>query len=234
MRKVQKIGHRGAKGHVAENTLESIQKALDLGVDMIEIDVHVCASGEIFVIHDETLDRTTNGKGEIVFKTASEINQLRIDDQFRIPMLQEVLDLLSGKCKLNIELKGIRTAGPVFRLIQKNIKRGSWKKEDLLISSFSNKELIAFRKLDSEIPIAILEEENITEAIALAKQLNAVAIHPFYQIISAEDVQEIHELGFRINVWTVNDLEEMRKMMNYGVDGIISDYPDLLLNIATS
>ena len=103
-----------------------------------------------------------------------------------------------------------------------------------MISSFRKEELITTRNLDSEIPIAILEEENISEAITLAKQLNAKAIHPFYQIISSEDVQEIHELGFRINVWTVNKLQEMRKMINFGVDGIISDYPDLLNNITTS
>ena len=97
------IGHRGAKRNFAENTLESIQKALNFGVDAIEIDVHRCKTGELVVIHDFTLDRTTNGSGEVAKKTLSEIKGLNVEDEFGIPLLTEVLDFIEGKCTINIE-----------------------------------------------------------------------------------------------------------------------------------
>ena len=96
--KILKIGHRGAKGHVVENTLASIQKALDFGVHGIEIDVHLCKSGELVVFHDFTLDRITNGSGEISAFTLSELKQFKIEDKFEIPTLEEVLNIINNSC----------------------------------------------------------------------------------------------------------------------------------------
>ncbi|MBT8319591.1 MAG: glycerophosphodiester phosphodiesterase, partial [Gramella sp.] len=160
-----KIGHRGAKGHLAENTLESIQKALDIGVDAIEIDVHKCSSGEVWVIHDFTLDRTTDGSGEIAKRPAAMIRELRIEGQYKIPLLTEVLDLIEGKCKINIELKGLNTAGPVSRIVKKKISEGNWDYEDFIISSFQKNELFEIRELDKVVPIAILSKASVPEAI---------------------------------------------------------------------
>jgi len=103
---ILKMGHRGAKGYVAENTIESIKKALDFGVDGIEIDVHLCASGELVVFHDFTLDRMTNATGEVSKLSLSELKQLKVNNKFLIPTLVEVLDAIDKKCLLNIELKG--------------------------------------------------------------------------------------------------------------------------------
>src|SRR5690606_22166251 len=110
MRAYKKIGHRGAKGHLAENTQESIALALEMGVNGIEIDVHRCATGELVVIHDFTLDRTTNGEGEVATKSFEQLKELRVEDKYQIPSLREVLDLIEGKCFINIELKGRNTA----------------------------------------------------------------------------------------------------------------------------
>ncbi|MDR5589216.1 glycerophosphodiester phosphodiesterase [Christiangramia sp. SM2212] len=225
-----KIGHRGAKAHVAENTLESIQKALEIGVDMIEIDVHKCASGELWVIHDFTLDRTTNGSGEIAKRTAEELKKLRIEGQFKIPLLTEVLELIEGKCLINIELKGLNTAPPVCKLVKEKIASSKWEYADFIISSFQKNELFEVRKNDQEIPIAVLSKASVPEAIELGKRLKASAIHPSLGIITRDNTKLSQENGFKINVWTVNEREDMQRMIDFGVDGIISDYPDRLHN----
>lgn len=225
-----KIGHRGAKGHLAENTLESIQKALEIGVDAIEIDVHKCASGELWVIHDFTLDRTTDGSGEIAKRPAEVIKKLRIEGRYKIPLLTEVLDLIEGKCMINIELKGLNTAEPVCKIVKDKIKSGSWQYSDFIISSFQKNELFETRKLDSEIPIAVLSKASVPEAIELGKKLKAVAIHPSLGIITRDNTKLSQEAGFKVNVWTVNEREDIRRMIDFGVNGIISDYPNRLHN----
>lgn len=223
-----KIGHRGAKGHVAENTLESIQKALDIGVDAVEIDVHKCASGELWVIHDFTLDRTTNGTGEIAKKTADEMRKLKVEGRYKIPLLTEVLDLIEDKCDINIELKGLNTAEPVCKLIKEKIASGNWKYPDFIISSFQKNELFKVRDNDGHVPIAVLSKASVPEAIELGKRLNAWAIHPSLGIITRDNTKLSQDAGFKVNVWTVNEREDIQRMINFGVDGIISDYPNRL------
>ncbi len=225
-----KIGHRGAKGHLAENTLESIQKALSIGVDMIEIDVHKCASGELWVIHDFTLDRTTDGSGEIAKKNADVIRDLKIEGRYKIPLLTEVLDLIEGKCQINIELKGLNTAGPVSNIVKQKVADGKWQYSDFLISSFQKNELFETRKLDEKVPIAVLSKASVPEAIEIGKMLKASAIHPSLGIITRDNTKLSQEAGFRVNVWTVNDRENILRMIDFGVDGIISDYPNRLHN----
>jgi len=223
-----KIGHRGAKAHVAENTLESIQKALDIGVDMIEIDVHKCASDELWVIHDFTLDRTTDGSGEIAKKSAEELRKLKVDGHFKIPLLTEVLDLIAGKCSINIELKGLNTAESVCRIIQKKISSENWKYSDFVISSFQKNELFKVRQHDNHVPIAVLSKASVPEAIELGKRLNAWAIHPSLGIITRDNTKLSQDNGFKVNVWTVNERQDILRMIDFGVDGIISDYPNRL------
>ncbi|QYA24544.1 glycerophosphodiester phosphodiesterase [Gramella sp. MT6] len=225
-----KIGHRGAKGHLAENTLESIQKALDIGVDMIEIDVHKCASGELWVIHDFTLDRTTDGSGEIAKKPAEVIRKLRIEGRYKVPLLTEVLDLIEGKCLINIELKGLNTAAPVSELVKEKVKGGKWQYSDFIISSFQKNELFETRKLDEKVPIAVLSKASVPEAIEIGKMLKASAIHPSLGIITRDNTKLSQDAGFSVNVWTVNEREDILRMIDFGVDGIISDYPNRLHN----
>lgn len=225
-----KIGHRGAKAYVAENTLESIQKALDIGVDMIEIDVHKCASGELWIIHDFTLDRTTDGSGEIAKKPAEVLRKLKVEGHYKIPQLTEVLDLVEGKCMLNIELKGLNTAEPVSKIVKEKIENGKWKYSDFIISSFQKNELFETRKLDKEVPIAVLSKASVPEAIELGKRLKASAIHPSLGIITRDNTKLSQDAGFKVNVWTVNEREDILRMIDFGVDGIISDYPNRLHN----
>ncbi|WP_373055765.1 glycerophosphodiester phosphodiesterase [Zunongwangia sp. H14] len=228
MNSVIKIGHRGAKGHLAENTLESIAKAIAFGVDMVEIDVHRCASGEIVVMHDFTLDRTTNVSGEVAAKSWEYLKTLKIEREFKIPLLTEVLALIEGKCAINIELKGLNTAQAVCDIVQEHIKTGSWEYKDFILSSFQKNELFEVRKYDEQIPIGILSKASLAEAINLGEKLNASAIHPSAGIITRENVVEAQAKGFKVNVWTVNEPETIARMKEFGVDGIISDFPDRL------
>lgn len=224
-----KIGHRGAKGHLAENTLESIQKALSFGVEAIEIDVHRCKTGELVVIHDFTLDRTTNGSGEVAKKSLTEIKALKVENEFEIPLLTEVLDFIEGKCTINIELKGLNTATATAKIIKKYIAEKNWTYKDFIVSSFQKNELFQMRKFDEKVALGILSKASVTEAIELGKLLKASAIHPSLGIITRDNVKASHKADFNVNVWTVNEPEDIQRMREFGVDGIISDFPDRLL-----
>lgn len=228
MNKILKIGHRGAKGYVAENTLESIQKALDLDVDAIEIDVHLCQTGELVVFHDFTLERLTEATGEIAMKSLEELKLLKVNSQFKIPTLLEVLDLIDKKCLLNIELKGEPTAFETCKSIQLYTETKGWDFDDFIVSSFNHDELQTVFNINKNIPLAVLTESDIDEATQFAETIMAKAIHPNYHLLNKNKVKELENLGYKVNTWTVNEVEDIALMKSYGVDGIISDFPDRL------
>lgn len=226
MKSTLKVGHRGVKGYISENTLPSIKKALELGVDGIEIDVHLCASGELVVFHDFTLDRMTNGTGELGKQTLNQLQLLKIDGQYKIPTLIEVLDLINGSCLLNIELKGEKTAQPTVNLLHKYFAKDNWSYNNILISSFQRKELEAVYAIDKKMPLGVLTKASVNASIRFAKTIEAVAIHPNFALLSKNNVKEAQDEGFKVNAWTVNDYESIERIKSYGVDAIISDYPD--------
>ena len=226
--KILKIGHRGAKGYVAENTIASIQKALDFGVDGIEIDVHLCATGELVVFHDFTLDRMTNGTGEVSKLSLSELKQLKVADEFQIPTLEEVIDTIDKMCLLNIELKGKHTATKTCKVIQYYIKNKSWNYTNFIVSSFQHHELETIFKLDKNIPLAVLTKANVADAIEFAQTINSKIIHPNFALLTKNNVKKAQQNGYKINTWTVNDEETIMRMKTYNVDAIICDYPDRL------
>jgi glycerophosphoryl diester phosphodiesterase len=219
---VLRIGHRGAAGHAPENTLRSFSKAVELGCDMTELDVHLCGSGELVVIHDETVDRTTNGSGEVASLTLTELKQLDAGLGERIPTLEEVLALLRGRVKLNIELKGLGTAEPVHKLIQSS----GWKQDALLITSFNWEMLSEYRAHEPDARLGPLTYENLVEAMGFAETVNAYSINPYHGHINADYIEEAHTRGFKVYPWTVNKVEDIAKLIKLGVDGVISDYPD--------
>jgi len=226
MKKPLVIGHRGAMGHEIENTLPSIQKAIDMGVDMIEIDVFKIKSGEIVVFHDDTVDRLTNGPGNIEEYNIFELRKLIVDGGNKIPMLQDVLKLIDNKVALNIELKGAGTADRVNFIMNYYIKEKNWSPENFIISSFNWDELKEMRKKNPDVAIAVLIGKNPVDAIPMAKELNAVAINPYFEELNFEAANAIHEAGFKIYTWTVNEPEDIEAMKKIGVDGIITNYPE--------
>jgi len=220
------IGHRGAMGHETENTLASIQKALDLNVDMIEIDVFKIKSGEIVVFHDEKIDHLTNGSGDIESLDLEGLKNLTVKGNHKIPLLSEVLDVINHKVPLNIELKGPGTSEGVINIINIYMDNEGWVLDDFLISSFNWEELEHMRRINKDIEIAVLTEDNPLDAISIANDLNAVAINPYYLSLTQENVSEIKSQGFKIYTWTVNDTEQISNMRELGVDGIFTNYPE--------
>lgn len=220
------FGHRGAKGHIAENTLSSIQKAIELGVDGIEVDVFRCGSGELVVFHDRSVEKLTNGIGFIEQMSLNSIKKLNVLDQGKIPTLNEVLDLIDGQVILNIELKGSNTSFLTHQLLNSYFKSSNWKPEKIIISSFDWDELRAFYQLNKEIKIAILTEDDPVDAIPIAKELNAFSINPNHILLTKLNAAKIKSENISIYPWTVNEILDINKMKKIGIDGIITDYPE--------
>lgn len=214
------IAHRGVQAFGPENTLIAFQKAIDLNVDGIELDVHLSSDGVIMVIHDETIDRTTSGNGFVNQYTALELNELGI------PTLIDALQLTNRNCFVNIELKGIGTAKPVIELIAHYILNKNWYYTDFLISSFDWKMLEEVHFIDPKIRIGVLTEKSIEEALAFATKTKAFSINPDYRLLTKENVALMQENGFEVFTWTVNSTEDIQIIKSFNVNGIISDFPD--------
>lgn len=226
MAAILNIGHRGAKGHLPENTLISFQKAIDFLADGIELDVHRSADGVIIVIHDETVDRTTNGQGFVNEMALKELKALRIDNQYEIPTLNEVFDLVNKQCFINVELKGSGTAKPVVKLIEQYVTAKNWSYNNFLVSSFDWVSLQEVNNLNPEIPIGVLTHTDLDLALAFADFVKAKTIHPHFHLLTKENTIEIQQSGFDIFTWTVNEREDIEKMKSFRVNGIITDFPD--------
>ena len=195
-KEILNIGHRGARGHIAENTLESIQKAIDLNVDGVEIDVFRCASGEIVVFHDKELSRLTNSNGFIEDTTLDSLNHILVEGKYKIPTLEEVLELINGDILLNVELKGENTAVPTASILKDFITNTKWEVDQLIVSSFDWEELTIFKNQNTNIPIGVLNENHtIDETIEMAIALKAIAIHPNFSSLNKDIVYKIHKAG---------------------------------------
>ena len=221
-----KIGHRGAKGYEPENTVVSFQKALDMQVDGIELDVHLSADGEIIVIHDETIDRTTNGKGFVNTLSLRELNAFRIDGTHKIPTLKEVFDLANQDCFINIEIKSYEATDKVVSLIEKYVVKKCWKYDRFLVSSFDWNALQQVAFLNDKIPIGVLTETDLDLALAFAKFIKAKSIHPHFHLLTKENNAQIQEKGLQVFPWTINELEDIQKIKTFHVNGIITDFPN--------
>lgn len=221
-----KIGHRGAKGYEPENTLLSFQKALNMQVDGIELDVHLSADGELMVIHDETIDRTTNGNGFVNKLSLRELKSFRINETHEIPTLKEVFDLVNQDCFINIELKSYEATDKVVSLIEKYVTKKKWNYDRFLISSFDWNALQQVAFLNDKIPIGVLTETNLDLALAFAKFIQAKSIHPHYHLLTKENTAQMQEKGIQVFPWTINELEDIQKIKTFNVNGIITDFPN--------
>ncbi|HNP31763.1 MAG TPA: glycerophosphodiester phosphodiesterase family protein [Flavobacterium sp.] len=215
-----KIGHRGAKGYVAENTLASFQKAIDLNVDGIELDVYLCKSGELVVIHDDTIDRTTSGKGFVKDFSAQDLAT------FGIPTLASVFELVNRKCFINVELKAYETADKVAELIEHFVSEKNWDYADFVVSSFDWNALQQVHFLNDKIRIGVLTNTDLDLAMAFAKFIKAYSVHPYYHLLTTKNVRQMQSKKFKIYPWTVNEPEDIIFVKSLQVDGIISDFLD--------
>jgi len=217
-----KIGHRGAKAYEPENTLRSFTKAIELGVDAVELDARRTREGEVVVIHDAKVDKTTNGKGAVSDLTLNEIKQLVTDKGERIPTLDEALDFLDKKVKIVIELKETGLEEKVLGLIH-----GKGLEKNVIIVSFQEEALRKVRELDNEVDTGLIYVRH-RNPIKAALDLGAKYLLSLYRFTHTANIKKAHENGLKVIVWTINKQEEVPEYVKKGVDGIASDRPDIL------
>jgi len=217
------IGHRGARGLEPENTLRSIRKALVLGADGVEIDVYA-VKNQLVVIHDETLERTTNGSGRVEAQSFEYLRSLDAGKGEKIPTLREVLDTVDRRAFVNIELKGRQTAGLASGLIGEYVAAHAWKDADFLVSSFDLDELGKLK--NSGIRLGTLFTEPPENYAGIAKYLGAYSVHIAVESANEDFITDAHRHGLKVFVYTVNSIDGIRRMRDIGADGVFTDYPD--------
>jgi glycerophosphoryl diester phosphodiesterase len=225
-----KIAHRGASAEFPENTLSAFDAAIAAGADMCELDVQRSADGALVVMHDDSVDRTTNGMGEVAALQLETIKRLDAGAWFaarfageRVPILSEVFEVGRGRCALNIELKASAIAAQVCGTIR------HWHAEpSTLVSSFDWQELAQVRQMAPEVRIGLLANRGPAGLLEAAVQMKAAAINPRVDLISAELCKRARWHGLAIYVWTVDDPAEMRRLIVAGVDGIMTNHPERL------
>ena len=215
-------------GHVLENTIESVQKAIELNVDGIEIDVFKSKTGELVVYHDPSLSRLSNSNAFIEQISLDSIKKIELIGGYFIPTLKEIVDIIPEKIFLNIELKGQDTSFETNKIITNYLKTYNFPISKFIISSFRWDELKKIRSINKEIPIAILVDSlyKIDDAIKLAKQVNAIALNPNKNFITREIVNKIKSNNIKVYPYTINTSRNIRRVRSMGVDAIITDYPE--------
>jgi glycerophosphoryl diester phosphodiesterase len=226
-RPVLNIAHRGASGEYPENTLPAFAAAIEAGAQMCELDAQLTRDGAVVVIHDETVDRTTNGRGAVAAMNLAEIQRLDAGVRFGarfagtpVPTLEEVLSLVKGRCALNVELKSAGVEREVCRLLREHEALSS-----SLVSSFDWEALAQARRLEPAVRLGVLAARSTGAMLETAARLGAVSVNPRVNLVTAALVVRAHRGGFKVLVWTVDNGANIERMIALGVDGIMTNYP---------
>ncbi|TRO51817.1 glycerophosphodiester phosphodiesterase [Candidatus Bathyarchaeota archaeon] len=218
-----RIGHRGARAYEPENTLRSFKKAMEIGVDAIELDVRKTKDNQLVVIHDADVKRTTDGEGLVSEFTLKEIKELSAEKGEKIPTLKEALNFLDSKVKIVIELK---EAGIEEKVLFAVNEMGLQK--NVVIVSFIEEALRKVRDLNNEVETGLIYVKH-KDPIRAALELKASYLLPLYRFTHTANVVKAHDNGLKVIVWTINNPEEISEYSKKGVDGIASDKPDILI-----
>jgi len=228
------FAHRGASAHAPENTLAAFELALQQGADAIELDVKLSADGIPVVIHDPTVDRTTNGSGTVANLGLAALKELDAGEGQQIPTLDEVFATVGGKMLINVELTNYKTRDDALVDKVAEVVNQHNLAEKIIFSSFLPKNLKRASELLPQTPRGLLALPNflgwITRRI-LFKRRDCQALHPELKDVSQKEIARVHAMGRRIHVWTVNKAEDMRRLADWGVDGIFTDDPELAVKI---
>lgn len=223
MRQPLRIGHRGAAGQLLENTLGSIEKAIELGVDFVEIDLRLTRDGHVVVLHDATVDRTTTGHGRIKDLTLAQVKRIKTKDGQHVPTLEEALKLTHGRVGLMLEMKTTGSAKPVTEVVQRS---GFWR--PVIYASFNHRELTRIRQILPKANILALFEKGPIRPKLLAATLHPTHVGIRWERITKRSLDAAHLAGLQVFVYTVNEAETIRRMTAMGVDGMICDCPERL------
>jgi glycerophosphoryl diester phosphodiesterase len=220
-KKVFRIGHRGACGHAPENTLASIQQAINLGCDLAEVDVRRTADGSLVLLHDERVDRTTNGRGAVADMNLEDIRKLDAGVGETIPTLEEALKTAHGRIGLILELKAEGLAYDVCALV-----RASGFSGEIIYASFLHDELQHVRRADPDAHTLVLFKRLPQNPAAEATRLRATHAALRFDTATRPLVRALHKVRLTVFVYTVNKPADIARMRTLGMDGIVSDYPD--------
>jgi glycerophosphoryl diester phosphodiesterase len=236
------IGHRGASGYAPEHTIPSYDRAIEIGVDYIEQDLQMTSDGVLVIMHDPTLERTTNGTGLVIDKTLAEIKQLDAGSWFApefagttVPTLRELFERYGKTANYYIETKNPEEAPgmeeALLALIEEfDLRAGAIERWQVLIQSFSRESLLKIRRLDPKLPVIQLIPKEYDSAAIRGHLDNirsyAVGIGPSRLSVDAPLVDAVHAQGLAIHPYTVNDPADIALMKSLEVDGIFTDFPD--------
>ncbi|WRU97776.1 glycerophosphodiester phosphodiesterase (plasmid) [Bacillus sp. JZ8] len=238
LRKVDNVAHRGASAYAPENTIAAFDKAVEMKADYIEIDVQRSKDGKLVLIHDTTVDRTTDGSGKVGNLTFKELRNLDAGswkgEQFagaQIPTFDEILDRYHGRIGILIELKAPELYPGIEENVAKELKERNLDKpqnEKIIVQSFNHESMKKMNELLPKVPIGVLTssradatEQALQEFLTYADYFN-----PSYGIVTEDLVNQVHSLGMKIGSWTVRSQEAADFLLDVGVDAIITDYPD--------
>lgn len=238
--KTQITAHRGASREAPENTLEAFEAALDSGADYIELDVQLTKDEQLVVFHDETIDRTTNGKGKLCDITYAELQKYSAGSWFgtnkefagaKVPLLSEVLDLVGDEIMLNIEIKN---HGDIVKTVEKTVEliHEYDITESCYVTSFSYKALKNVKKLDPDIKTGLIANVAAASGYSRLKYVDVLSLNQIF--VNATVVSAAHQNGKRVFVWTVDQTPDMKKMISLGVDNIITNRPAACAKIVYS
>lgn len=217
-----KIGHRGARAYEPENTLASFRRAIELGVDAVELDVRKTRDNKLVVIHNADVNKTTDGNGPVNSFTLEEIQKFVTEKGEHIPTLENVLDVVGKRVKVLVELKDTDTEEKVVELIRRKKLM-----DDVILISFDENVLKKIRELDEKVTLGLIYVRH-KNPIQSALALNAEYLLPLYRFTHSANIKKAHEAGLKVIVWTINTKEEAIEYKKKGVDGIATDRPDIL------
>ncbi|MCZ6471296.1 MAG: glycerophosphodiester phosphodiesterase [Gammaproteobacteria bacterium] len=223
------IGHRGAAGEKFENSMSGFEHALTLDIDAIELDIHQHA-GELWVIHDQELDRLTDATGK--FQALDDPSTLRLKNGEPIPRLREVLDLLWGKIPLNIEIKSFNTGPMLLQLLEQYapVEQASefpW----ILISSFDHRQILALRQASCPWSLALASRGIPVDVKHLIETVGPFSWSMDREYLDYDFIKQVQQQGVQVMIFTVNETSQALELKNAGIDGIFTDYPSKLLGM---
>jgi len=226
-----KIAHRGASGYEPENTIRAFEKAIELGVDMIELDIHLSCDEHLIVMHNASVDKITNASGHIKDLTLQELKKLDAGKGEQIPTLQEAIDCVKDRCGLYIELKGEHTEQPVVELIRETAMQNS-----VIVASFDASKVRKVKELAPELETSVLVGDKDADWVAIAKESKADCIHFCWEsyptphkLLTEEVMNKAAENSLKVVIWHEERPEEIREIIKRNIYGICSNLPDLLV-----
>jgi len=219
-----RIGHRGAGGHAPENTLAAIERGIALHAHLVEFDVRATSDGQLVLLHDATLDRTTNGHGPIANQFWSNVKQLTGGDGRPLPILADTLRATSGRTGVMIEIKAEGIAKQICRTVQEVQLSGP-----VIYASFLHDELLAIRRENHQAQTMALIEAVPINRTAFATDAQATHVGVAFETLTPSFLKSLHDHSLQVFVYTVNEPADIKTAKAMGVDGIISDYPEHLL-----